>query len=93
MTNRRHSMDTQPIPVVENAIVLPTNPHQERQNHSIEGSLVTISVEERELHGSNQGVKCRCTSRPPETFADLIECGYTSDEVRETLNVENMLEE
>ena len=33
------------------------------------------------------------TSRPPETFADLIECGYTSDEVRDTLNVECMLKE
>ena len=27
MTNRRLSMDTQPIPVVEDAMVLPTNPH------------------------------------------------------------------
>jgi len=26
MTNRRHSMDTQPIPVVEDATVIPTNP-------------------------------------------------------------------
>ena len=26
MTNRRHSMDTKPIPVVEDATVLPTNP-------------------------------------------------------------------
>ena len=30
MTNSRNSMDTQPIPVVEYAIVLPTNPQQER---------------------------------------------------------------
>ena len=93
MTNRRRSMDTQPIPVVEDATVLPTNPHQERQKHSLEGSLVTISVEERALHGTDQGVKHRCTSRPLETFAYLIECGYTSDEVRETLNAERMLEE
>ena len=55
--------------------------------------MVTISVEERALDGTDQGVKCRCTSRPPETFADLIECGYTSDKVRETLNAEGMLEE
>ena len=34
-----------------------------------------------------------CISRPPETFAYLIECGYTSDEVREMLNAEHMLEE
>ena len=37
MTNRRRSMDTQPISVVEDATVLPTNPQQERQNHSLEG--------------------------------------------------------
>ena len=93
MTNRRHSMDTQPISVVEDATILPTNPHQERQKNLLEGPSATISVEERALHGIDQGVKCRCTSRPPETFADLIECGYTSDEVREMLNVERMLEE
>ena len=93
MTNRRCSMDTQPIPVVEDAIFLPTNPHQERQNHSLEGYSVTLLVEELALHGTDQVVKCRCTSRPPETFADLIECGYTSDEVRETLNAKCMLEE
>ena len=72
-------MDTQPIPVVGDAIVLPTNPHQEIQNHSLEGPSVTMSVEEQALHGNDQGVKRRCTSRPPEIFADLIECGYTSD--------------
>ena len=93
MTNRRCSMDTQPISVVEDAIVLPTNPHKERQNHSLEGSSVTISVEERALHSTDQGVKCRCTSRPPKTFADLLGCGSTSDEVRESLNAEHMLEE
>ena len=93
MTNRRRSMDTQPIPIVEDAIVLPTNPHQERQKLSLEGPLVTISVEERALHGTDQGVKRRCTSRSLETFVDLIECGYTSDKVRETLNDEGMLEE
>ena len=86
-------MDTQPIPVVEDATVLPTNPHQERQKHSLEGPSVTISVEERALHCTDQGVKCRCTSRPPKTFVDLIECVYTSDEVRETLNAEGMLKE
>ena len=93
MTNQRRSMDTQPIPFVEDATILPTNPHHERQKHSLEGPLVTISVEEQALHGTDQGVKCRCTSRPLETFADLIECGYTSDEVRETLNAEGMLKE
>ena len=93
MTNQKLSMDTQPILVVEDAIVLPTNPHQERQNNSLEGPSVSISVEERALHGTDQGVKCRCTSRPPKTFVDLIECAYTSDEVRETLNAEGMLEE
>ena len=92
MTNRRCSMDTQPILVVEDATILPTNPHQERKKHSLEGSSVTISVEERALHGTDQGVKHRCTSRPPETFVDLIGCGYTSDKVRETLNAERMLE-
>ena len=75
-------MDTQPIPIVEDSTVLSTNPHQEIKNHSLKGLSLTISVEERALHGSDQGVKCRCTSRPPETFADLIERGYTSDEVR-----------
>ena len=74
MTNRRRSMDTQPILVVEDATVLPTNLHQERQKHLLEGSSVTISVEEQALHGSDQGVKRRCTSRPPETFANLFEC-------------------
>ena len=92
MTNQRCFMDTQSILVVEDATFLPTNPHQQRQNHSLKGPSVSISVEEQALHGTDQGVKCRCTSRPPETFADLIECGYTSDEVRETLNAEHMLE-
>ena len=46
MTNRRHSMDTQPIPVVEDSTVLPTNPHQERKKHSLEGPSVSLSVEE-----------------------------------------------
>ena len=87
MTNRRRSMDTQQISVVEDPTVLPTNPHQERQKHSIEGPSVSISVEEQALHGTDQGVKRRCTSRPPKTFADLIQCGYRSDKVRETLNV------
>ena len=93
MTHKRHSMDTQPISFVEDSRVLPTNPHQERQKHLLEGPSVTISVEERSLHGTDQGVKHRCTSRPPKTFVDLIECGYTSDKVRETLNAEHMLEE
>ena len=44
MTNKRLSMDTQPIPVVEDAIVLPTNPHQERQKHLLKGPLVSILV-------------------------------------------------
>ena len=74
MTNRRCSMDTQQIPIVEDAIVLPNNPHQERQKNSLEGSSVIISVEERALHGTDQGVKRRCTSRPPKTFAYLIGC-------------------
>ena len=85
-------MYTQPIPVVEDAIVLPTNPHQEIQKHSLEGPSVSMSVEEREIHGTDQGVKCRCTSRPLETFAYLIGCGYTSDRFRETLNADHMLE-
>ena len=93
MTNQRCSMDPQPIPIVEDATVLPTNPHQERQKHSLKGPSVTTSVEKRALHGTYQGVKCRCTSRAPKTFADIIESGYTSDEVRETLNAEGMLEE
>ena len=93
MTNRRHSMDTQPILVVEDATVLPTNPHQKRQKHSLEGPSISMVVEERALHGTDQGVKHRRTSRPPKTFADLIECGYTSDEARETLNAEGMLKE
>ena len=45
MTNRRRSMDTQPIPVVGDATILPTNPHQERQKNSLEGPSVSISVE------------------------------------------------
>ena len=93
MTNQRRSMDTQPIAVVEDATVLHTNPHKEIQKHSLKGPLVSISVEEQALHGTDQGVKRRCTSRPPETFADLIGCGYTSDEVREMLNVKRILEE
>ena len=63
------------------------------KKHSLKGPSVTISVEERALHGTDQGVKSRCTSRPPETFADLIECGYKSDEVRETLNAKGILKE
>ena len=93
MNNRIRSMETQQILIVEDATVLPTNPHQKRQKHSLEGPSISISVEERALHGTDQGVKHRCTSRPPKTFADLIECGYTSDEVRETLNAEGMLKE
>ena len=46
MTNRRRFMDTQPIPVVEDATVLLTNTHQERQKNSLEGILVSILVEE-----------------------------------------------
>ena len=45
------------------------------------------------MHGTDQGVKRRCTSGTPETFAYLIENGYTSDVVRETLNVKGMLKE
>ena len=93
MTNRRCSMDTQPILVVEDVAILPTNPQQERQNHSLEGPSVSISFEERAPHGTNQGVRRRCTSRPPEKFAYLFECLYVSDEVREILNAEHMLEE
>ena len=78
-------METQPIPVVKDATILHTNPHQERQKNSLEGPSVSILVEERALHATDQGVKPRCTSRPPKTFTHLIECGYTSDEVRETL--------
>ena len=93
MTNRRCSMDTQPILVVEDTRVLPTNPQQERQKHSLERPSVSTVVEERAPHGTDQGVKCRWTSRPPETFADLLGCGYISDEVRESLNVDRMVEE
>ena len=63
MTNQRRSMDTQPIPVVEDATFLSTNPDQERQKHSLEGPSVYISVEERAPHGNDQGVKHSCTSR------------------------------
>ena len=59
MTNQRYSMDTQPIPVVEDATVLPTNPHQEIQKHSLEGPLISISIEEQEIHGTDQGVNIR----------------------------------
>ena len=86
-------MDTQPIPIVEGATVLPTNPQQERQKNSLEGLLVSITVEEQEPHGTDQGVKLRCTSRPPKTFSYLLGCGYTSDQVRESLNGNHMLEE
>ena len=68
MTNRRHSIHTQPIPVVDDAIVLPTNPQPERQKNSLEWPSISMVVEEHELHGTNQGVKHRCTSRPLETF-------------------------
>ena len=37
MTNRIRFMDTQPIPILEDATILPTNPQQERQNHLLEG--------------------------------------------------------
>ena len=93
MTNRRLSMDTQPIPVVEDATVLPTNPQQEVQNHSLKGPSVSIAVEEQAPHVIDQGVKHRCTSRPHETFANLLGCGYTSGEVRELFNGDCMLKE
>ena len=86
-------MDTQPILVVEDATVLPTNPHQERQRNSLKGPSVSILVEEQAPHYADQGVKHRCTSRPLETFIDLLGCGYTSDKVRESLNENRMLEE
>ena len=54
MTNQRRSMDTQPILVVEDATVLPTNPHQEIQKHSLKGPLFSISVEVQALHGTNR---------------------------------------
>ena len=92
MTNQIFSMETQLIPVVEDATVLPTNPQQEIQKHSLEGTLVSIEVEGA-THGYDQGVKCRCTSRPLKTFAYLFENGYTSDEVREMLNADLMIEE
>ena len=75
MTNRRCSMDTQSILVVEDATILPTNPQQERQNHFLERPSVSIAVEEREKHGTTQGVKPRCTSKAPETFEDLLGLG------------------
>ena len=83
MTNQRCSMDTQPILVVEDAAFLPTNPHQERKKHSLKGPSISIAFEEQAPHGTDQGVKRRCTSRPPKTFADLIRCGYKSEEVRD----------
>ena len=61
MTNRRRSMDTQPIPVVEDTTVLPMNTHQEIQKHFLEGPSVSILGEELALHGTDQGVKHRCT--------------------------------
>ena len=76
-------METRPIPVVEDATVLPTNPHQERQKHSLEGQSVSILVEEQALHSTDQGLKCRCTSRQTETFAYLYAFGYTSDKFGE----------
>ena len=44
MNNRRRSMDTQPILVVEDATVLPTDPQQERHVHSLEGPSISIEV-------------------------------------------------
>ena len=61
MRNQRCSMDAQPILVVEDSTVLPTNLLQERQKHLLEGPSVPISVEERALHGTDEGVKRTCT--------------------------------
>ena len=86
-------MDTEPILVVEDATVLPTNSQKERWNHSLEGHLISTTVEEQAPHGTNQGVKCRCVSRPPKIVFYLLSCGYTIDEVRDSFHGEHMLEE
>ena len=48
-------MDTQPIPLIEDPIVLPTNPQKETQKNFLEGPSVSIEVEERALHETDQG--------------------------------------
>ena len=86
-------METQPILVLEDATVLPTNTQQEIQKHSLDGPSVSTTVEEKAPHGTDQVVKRRCTSRRPESFPDLLGCGYTSDKDREYLHGDCMLEE
>ena len=61
MINKSISLETDPIPIIEDTTVNPINPWQEKMNNSLEGPSISTTVDEQALHGTNQEVKRRCS--------------------------------
>ena len=84
-------MDTQLTPIIDDGMVIPTNPWQENWKNSLEVPSISTTIEEWELHGSYQEVNRMFssrkvlipTSRPHQRIIYLVFSGYTIHEVRE----------
>ena len=62
MMNQRISLETNPNPIIEDTMVYPINPPQEKRKHSLEGPSISTIIVEQAPHGSIQEEKCRCSS-------------------------------
>lgn len=59
MWNQRPSMETHPIPSIDDATVLPTNPRQEEKNNSLEEPSISTTFDEQAPHCISQELKHR----------------------------------
>ena len=61
MMNRRLSLETNPNPIIEDTMVHPINPPQEKRKHSLKGHSISTIVVEQAPYGSIQEEKYRCS--------------------------------
>ena len=98
-------METNPNPIIEDTVVHPINPAQEKRKHSLEGPSISTIVVERAPHGSIQEAKCRCSlrdaSKPTSSQSYKLpsqdevheEALYMEPTVEEALEMEPTVEE
>ena len=51
--NKRISLETDLIPIIEDTMIHPINPRQEKMKHSLEGTSISTIVDEKSLHFTN----------------------------------------
>ena len=102
--NQRLSLENNLKPIIEDTMVNPVNPPQEKMKHSLErSSISTILVEQAKRSCSLRDVSIPTSSQSDklpsqdeaheETQQKFTSCCYTSDQVREVLDMEHIIEE